>query len=497
MKYKVMGMMLLSIVLFAACQQESQVPDNTTRDIPLTSLAGEPYVVNSEENKPVYVKYWASWCSICLASLEEVDTLSAQDNDFDVITVVAPGYNGEMDEAAFKEWYDGLDYENIQVYIDKDGTLAKEWGVRSYPTSIYLDSTGEKVKVSPGYQDNATVIETMGGLPKAEVKAMDNQTTATGNHVIYLAGGCFWGIEAYMERIDGVTDAVSGYANGNTENPSYEEVSHKNTGHAETVKVTFDDTVISLDELIGYYLKVVNPVSVNRQGNDVGTQYRSGIYFTDEADFDIIKTVLDLEQDKYSDPIVVELEPLDGFYMAEEYHQDYLKKNPNGYCHIDLNKADEEVIFIDPNKYSKPSDEVLRETLTEEQYQVTQNNATERAFGNEYFDNKKKGIYVDIVTGEPLFTSLDKYDSGCGWPSFTKPIVSEVVNYETDSSFNMKRTEVRSRVGDSHLGHVFEDGPVDKGGLRYCINSASIRFIPLEKMEEEGYKELLTLFESK
>ncbi len=189
------------------------------------------------------------------------------------------------------------------------------------------------------------------------------------------------------------------------------------------------------------------------------------------------------------------MEPLDGFYDAEEYHQDYLKKNPNGYCHVDFEHLEEEVIFIDPNKYPKPSDETLRETLTEEQYLVTQENATERAFSNEYFDNKRAGIYVDIVTGEPLFSSTDKYDSGCGWPSFTKPIVEEVVTYESDTNFNMIRTEVRSRAGDSHLGHVFEDGPKDRGGLRYCINSASIRFIPIEEMEAAGYGFLLKIVE--
>lgn len=310
---------------------------------------------------------------------------------------------------------------------------------------------------------------------------------------IYFAGGCFWGVEEYFSRIDGVIDAVSGYANGTTMDPTYEEVVTHTTGFAETVEVTYDEKLVSLEQLIGYYLKVVDPVSVNKQGNDVGDNYRSGIYYIRKTDKIVISTLLNIEQNKYKKPIVVENLPLDSFYEAEEYHQDYLKKNPNGYCHIDLNAYQEGVIVINPDDYKKPSDAYLKEHLTDIQYRVTQLNETERAFSNEYFDNKELGLYVDVATGEPLFSSKDKFDSGCGWPSFTRPVVEEVVKYKTDKSFNMIRQEVRSRVGDSHLGHVFEDGPKDKGGLRYCINSASIRFIPKADMEKEGYGYLLSI----
>ncbi|MDO4711138.1 MAG: bifunctional peptide-methionine (S)-S-oxide reductase MsrA/peptide-methionine (R)-S-oxide reductase MsrB [Peptostreptococcaceae bacterium] len=302
---------------------------------------------------------------------------------------------------------------------------------------------------------------------------------------IYLAGGCFWGLEAYMERIYGVADAVSGYANGNTEDPKYEDLIYRDSGHAETVKVLYDPGKIDLEKLLAYYLKVVDPTGLNKQGNDRGTQYRTGIYFTDPKEESRIKNVLKEEQKKYDKKIVIEVLPLDDFTMAEEYHQDYLKKNPNGYCHIDIYQADEPI--IDVSKYPKPSDEELRKKLTDIQYRVTQKNETEYAFSNEYWDNKEAGIYVDVATGEPLFSSADKYDSGCGWPSFTRPIVKEVVEYYEDNSYNMKRIEVRSRSGDSHLGHVFEDGPKDQGGLRYCINSASIRFIPLDEMGSQGY----------
>lgn len=302
---------------------------------------------------------------------------------------------------------------------------------------------------------------------------------------IYLAGGCFWGLEAYMERVYGVADVVSGYANGKTENPTYDDVSHKNTGHAETLKVDYDPQRISLDQILNYYLKVIDPTSLNKQGNDVGTQYRTGVYFTDEKDKEVIEKKLSEEQKKYKDKIVVEVQKLDNFYEAEAYHQDYLAKNPYGYCHINLNKANE--ILIDKDKYKKPTDEILKRRLTNIQYNVTQNAGTEHAFSNEYWDNEKKGIYVDIVTGEPLFVSTDKFESGCGWPSFSKPISKDVLKYNSDTSYNMNRVEVKSRSGDSHLGHVFEDGPKESGGLRYCINSAALRFVPLEEMDKEGY----------
>lgn len=309
---------------------------------------------------------------------------------------------------------------------------------------------------------------------------------------IYLAGGCFWGLEAYMKKVYGVEDSISGYANGNTENPSYEDLIYRHSGHAETVKVVYDPNEVSLKVLLKYYLRVVDPTSVNRQGNDSGVQYRTGIYYTDAQEEEIIRSVLEKEQENYEKPIVIEVMPLEHFYMAEDYHQDYLEKNPGGYCHINLAEANQPV--IDEEKYHRPSDEELKERLTEIQYRVAVENDTERAFTNEYWDSFEKGIYVDIATGEPLFSSKDKFSSGCGWPSFAKPIAKEVISYHEDLSFNMKRTEVRSRVGNIHLGHVFEDGPKELGGLRYCINGAAIRFIPYEDMEAEGYAYLLGIF---
>lgn len=306
---------------------------------------------------------------------------------------------------------------------------------------------------------------------------------------IYLAGGCFWGVEAYMARIDGVIDAVSGYANGKTENPSYEDLIYRNSGHAETVKVLYNSKRLTLNDILIYYFRIIDPTSINRQGNDIGVQYRTGIYYKDAADLPVIENRIEELQKEYDRPVAVEVGVLKQFFNAEEYHQDYLEKNPAGYCHIDLNKAYEPIIR--ETDYPKPSEEEIKSKLTQEQYDVTQRSATEASFTNKFVDMFEPGIYVDIVTGEPLFSSKDKYHSGCGWPSFTKPVESYVVETLTDNSFFMTRTEVRSRSGDSHLGHVFEDGPTDKGGLRYCINSAALRFVPLAEMEAQGYGYLI------
>lgn len=307
---------------------------------------------------------------------------------------------------------------------------------------------------------------------------------------IYLAGGCFWGVEAYFQRIYGVADTDVGYANGLTENPSYQDVCYKNTGHAETVEISYDPNKINLSKLLDYFFRIIDPTLLNRQGNDIGAQYRTGIYYLNESDLPMIKKVIETEQKKFTKKIVTEVLPLTNYYSAEPYHQDYLDKNPSGYCHVDFNKlGDQNLIRVDPEKFSKPDDQELLKKLTPAQYEVTQKNATEPAFKNEFFNNDAKGIYVDVTTGEPLFTSSDKFDSGCGWPSFAKPIDSQVINYIRDNSFGMERTEVRSRVGNAHLGHVFNDGPEDLGGLRYCINSLSLRFIPYKEMDVEGYGE--------
>lgn len=336
--------------------------------------------------------------------------------------------------------------------------------------------------------DNPSNINQANTANKEEMGVNSYIDTSGVTKEIYLAGGCFWGLEAYMSKLEGVLDVTSGYANGSTENPTYEEVSFLHTGHAETVHVIYDAGVTDLTTLLKYYFKVIDPTSINKQGNDVGTQYRTGIYYTSESDLVAINSVYDQVAAKYSKPLAVEVLPLSQFFLAEDYHQDYLAKNPNGYCHIDLSLADDSL--IDPSDYPKPDDATLKATLTDIQYKVTQLGDTERAYTNTYWDSYEEGIYVDVVTGEPLFSSRDKYDSGCGWPSFSKPIVPEVVTYAKDTSYNMVRVEVRSRSGDTHLGHVFSDGPSELGGLRYCINSASIKFIPYDALDANGYGDL-------
>ena len=304
---------------------------------------------------------------------------------------------------------------------------------------------------------------------------------------IYLAGGCFWGLEEYFSRISGVLQTSVGYANGQVETTNYQLI--KETDHAETVQVVYDEKVVLLREVLLYYFRVIDPLSVNQQGNDRGRQYRTGIYYLEEADLPTINTVVREQELLIGRKIAVEVEKLRHYILAEDYHQDYLKKNPGGYCHIDVRDAEKPL--IDAANYEKPSQAVLKEKLSEESYRVTQEAATEAPFSNAYDQTFEEGIYVDITTGEPLFFAKDKFASGCGWPSFSRPISKELIHYYQDLSHGMERIEVRSRSGNAHLGHVFTDGPRELGGLRYCINSASLRFIAKDEMEEAGYGYLL------
>lgn len=303
---------------------------------------------------------------------------------------------------------------------------------------------------------------------------------------IYLAGGCFWGVQAYFSRVPGVVQTIAGYANGKSANPTYEQVSTGETGFVETVLVKYNQNEISLVDLLNHFFDIVDLTTLNRQAYDVGTQYRSGIYYVDENDGKIIREALANEAKKHKKPIVTEVKELQNFYEAEEYHQKYLEKNPSGYCHINLLKI---------KTYKKPTKTELKNKLTDIQYKVTQENHTELPYSSLYDRTFDDGIYVDIVTGEPLFSSKDKYDAGCGWPSFTKPIKEKMVKEKIDNSMGMKRTEVRSSFSDSHLGHVFNDGPTDKGGQRYCINGNALRFVPVNEMKKQGYEEYLYLFQ--
>ncbi|MDE5849183.1 MAG: peptide-methionine (S)-S-oxide reductase MsrA [Muribaculaceae bacterium] len=308
---------------------------------------------------------------------------------------------------------------------------------------------------------------------------------------IYFAGGCFWGTDHLFSLVDGVVKTTAGYANSVVPYPSYEQVCTGRTGAAETVEVVYDDTKVGLTDLMSIYFRSIDPTTLNRQGNDIGTQYRTGIYYTDASDLPVIEAFVAAVQRRHKEPLAVEVAKLENFYPAELYHQEYLYKNPQGYCHVDP-ALFEEVRNRKPRNLDKVE---LRERLTPLQWEVTQNGATERPFINEYDHEFRKGIYVDITDGTPLFVSSRKYNSGCGWPAFSRPIDQSLITEHTDTSFGRVRTEVRSASSGAHLGHVFPDGPQDDGGMRYCINSASLRFIPLEDMAAEGYGDYLGLVE--
>ncbi len=306
---------------------------------------------------------------------------------------------------------------------------------------------------------------------------------------IYLAGGCFWGVQAYIDRILGVEYTNVGYANGNSEETDYDSI--KRTGHAETVYVVYDEEKITMDELLGYYYRIIEPTSLINQD----AQYRSGIYYVDEEDKKDIEAVTEKEQDKFSKKILTEIQPLENYILAEDYHQKYFERNSGDYNNIDLSKISRVKPEVSIEDYPKPPMEDVRKKLTDLQFSITQESYTEGPFQNEYWDNEEDGLYTDIVTGEPLFLSLYKYDSGSGWPSFTRPIQWDVVTYYMDESLGMNRIEVRSRSGDSHLGHLFYDGPVEEGGLRYCINSGALDFVSADDLEERGYGKLKIFFE--
>jgi len=311
---------------------------------------------------------------------------------------------------------------------------------------------------------------------------------------IWLAGGCFWGVGAFISRLPGVAGVSVGYANGRTENPTYRDVCSHRTGFAETAQIYYDPALISLKSLLEEYFRIIDPTSLNCQGHDCGDQYRTGIYYRDPADLPVIQAVLAAEQKKYDRPVVTEVETLRNFYPAEEEHQNYLEKNPGGYCHVNLGLLSGAAKpSLEPERYRCPDDAELKYRLTPLQYQVVRQNQTERPFTGENWDRAEPGLYVDVVTGEPLFTSQAKFDSGCGWPSFTQPVDPAVLRERRDVSHGLDRIEIRSRAGDSHLGHVFADGPAAAGGRRYCINSAALRFIPLAAMAGAGYADLISL----
>tara|TARA_B100000745_G_scaffold299051_1_gene248986 strand:+ start:1341 stop:2621 length:1281 start_codon:yes stop_codon:yes gene_type:complete len=339
-------------------------------------------------------------------------------------------------------------------------------------------------------------------------------TTAT----MLVAGGCFWCIEADLEKLSGVIEVVSGYAEGSTENPTYKN--YIQGGHREVVEVTYNPQVVSFEEIAIYTIKHIDPTDADGMFGDRGNYYSSALYYENDAQQALIENLITEidEYGPYDAPLAIEVLPRPAFWAAEDYHQDYYKKGISALKYKYYRNGSGRDDFIDTywcddagaslswretvssqtqgdwSTFKKPSDADLKAQLTKMQYKVTQKNGTEPAFKNEYWDNKADGIYVDVVSGEPLFSSTHKFDSGTGWPSFTRPIEFAYVTERDDFLLLQKRTEIRSAVADSHLGHVFNDAPAELGGVRYCMNSASLRFVAMEDMQQEGCGNFLYLF---
>lgn len=308
-----------------------------------------------------------------------------------------------------------------------------------------------------------------------------------------FAGGCFWCMVEPFDERPGIIEVLSGYTGGTVPNPTYEQVCSHTTGHVEAVQITYDPSLISYEELVDIFWRQIDPTDPGGQFYDRGSSYKTAIFYHNEAQRKIAeesKRQLE-ESGRFNKPIVTEILPAKPFYPAEEEHQYYYKKNRFHYERYKRGSGREAFL----KKHWRYDQAKLKEKLTPMQYHVTQENGTEPPFQNEYWDHFEEGIYVDIISGEVLFSSKDKFDAGCGWPSFTKPVNPAEITEHLDTSHGMIRTEVRSRTADSHLGHVFPDGPPEHGGLRYCINSAAIRFIKKEDMEKEGYGDYLYLFE--
>ncbi|WP_214794157.1 MULTISPECIES: peptide-methionine (S)-S-oxide reductase MsrA [unclassified Exiguobacterium] len=311
-----------------------------------------------------------------------------------------------------------------------------------------------------------------------------------------FAGGCFWCMVKPFHKYEGVEQVISGYTGGHVDNPTYQQVCSETTGHLEAIEVTFDPDVISYEELLRIYWRQIDPTDGGGQFNDRGESYRPAIFYhSEEQRVAAERSKQEIEDSgRFDRPIEVEIRPAKTFWEAEDYHQDYYKKNPFRYEMYRVGSG--RAKFVKEAWSDKKLQKELKDRLTPIQYKVTQENGTEPPFQNEYWDEEREGLYVDVIDGTPLFTSRDKFQSNCGWPSFARPIEEKRIDMNMDTTHHMVRTEVRSKGADSHLGHLFDDGPKELGGLRYCINSAALRFIPKEELESAGYGEYKHLFDA-
>jgi len=416
----------------------------------------------------------------------------------------------------------------FKVNYDTAYDLKEKYKVLTQTTVIFFDGKGNIIdrKINPGID---RIIKSLSGnigdrkrvyynpKTKAFIDNLKNKKKSFANFKEYFnflknekalkqatfAGGCFWCMEGAFEAEFGVIETFSGYSGGNVVTPSYEEVSSGKTGAREVVDIFYDPRAISYEKLLEIYWRQIDPTDRGGQFADRGTQYTTAIFYHNKEQEKLAENSKKaLENSGKFVQIATLILPFENFYVAEEYHQDFYKKSAERYNKYKVNSGRDKNIKENKNKfdkifknnYVKPNEAKIKSMLTDEAFAITQKGMTERPFHNEYWNKKDPGIYVDVVTGEPLFSSTDKFDSGTGWPSFTRPIDDNFITEHEDNKIAVSRTEIKSKVGGSHLGHVFNDGPIEKGGMRYCINSAALRFVPLDKMEEEGYGKYLFLF---